>query len=397
MNKKQRKSKDKTKKVGIFANFKSFLKDTTKLIVRIKDNHLLNNYTFTRIVVILFFFGLNIVLLPYFFKTNSVRLPREITVFFEKKGWIEEDDLHFFAELQSDAEQQPSLEPKILLEKLNKERELNELKNLSLNEKLIEVAIELLEISKEYDYDISKVDLSEEFKEALNNAEYDYLYVSHNMLVGPMLEQAVIDAWYSDDRQIAALQSDEFVEVGFATEIVDFQEHGTLGVVVQVLGVSESVQPASAEETIQPLISPFVDVSDKEVFEALNLYRGSYNVLPLEIHPNLCSYAEKRVGDLVVNGGLDNHDGFRKDFDNLENLPDSIKNYPGNKIAENLAYQHCRNMKTDESFYANTGIAIIEWCFDSSTQGHKEAQLNREFRNVCIKHDENMYVVIFGE
>ncbi|MBP9820298.1 hypothetical protein KBC79_06225, partial [Candidatus Woesebacteria bacterium] len=70
---------------------------------------------------------------------------------------------------------------------------------------------------------------------------------------------------------------------------------------------------------------------------------------------------------------------------------------PGGGIGENLAHQYCKNMTTGDSLIAQTGTAIIEWCFDSSTKGRREAQLSTTFHNVCVRHGDHMYVVIFGE
>jgi hypothetical protein len=54
-------------------------------------------------------------------------------------------------------------------------------------------------------------------------------------------------------------------------------------------------------------------------------------------------------------------------------------------------------MTTGQSFIAETGTALIEWCFDSSTKGHREAQLSATYKNVCVRHADGMYVVTFGD
>ncbi len=139
------------------------------------------------------------------------------------------------------------------------------------------------------------------------------------------------------------------------------------------------------------------DVSDSEVFAALNQYRADHHVHALVTDQNLCQYAEKRVQDLVKVGSLDNHEGFKQDFADQSNLPEPIQNYSGGEIGENLASQYCINGTTGESFVAQTGTALIEWCFDSSQKGHREAQLNSRYNAVCVRHAQHMYVVIFGE
>ena len=141
----------------------------------------------------------------------------------------------------------------------------------------------------------------------------------------------------------------------------------------------------------------FPNISDQQVIQALNEYRLDHKVRTLNIDQHLCEYAEKRVADLVKNGSLDEHLGFKQDFADQDNLPKAIQEYSGHSIAENLAHQYCENMTTGDSFIAQTGTAIIEWCFDSSTKGHREAQLNPDFENVCVRHGDHMFVVIFGD
>lgn len=162
---------------------------------------------------------------------------------------------------------------------------------------------------------------------------------------------------------------------------------------ILIPNLSNLPQPTSPTSTFQTTR----DVSDEEVFTALNQYRADHQVHALVVDHNLCQYAEKRVQDLVKVGSLDNHEGFKQDFADQTNLPEPIKNYSGGYIGENLASQYCINGTTGESFVAQTGAALIEWCFDSSQKGHREAQLNTRYNAVCVRHSQNMYVVIFGE
>lgn len=164
------------------------------------------------------------------------------------------------------------------------------------------------------------------------------------------------------------------------------------------LSMQPSVASPTGGRTPQSSIPPapaVPELSDDEVIAALNAYRRSHSREPLRVNPHLCTYAQKRVGDLVAFGGLDGHAGFRADFAQSE-PPIGIREYDKPSIGENLAHQHCRNMQTGEPFFAETGTALIEWCFDSSTAGHREAQLSRKFSDVCVRHGERMYVVIFG-
>lgn len=161
---------------------------------------------------------------------------------------------------------------------------------------------------------------------------------------------------------------------------------------------SVSAIDTSSNQTTQPTSSVvFPEISDASILEELNQYRSDHTVAQLVENQLLCQYAQKRVGDLVAYGGLDNHEGFKRDTADLTNLPDALQQYSGGVIGENLAYQHCRNMTTGDSFIASTPQQLIEWCFDSSTKGHREAQLNPNFTAACIRHSQGYFVVIFGE
>lgn len=157
---------------------------------------------------------------------------------------------------------------------------------------------------------------------------------------------------------------------------------------------SGSTSNSSTQRIGQATTPPMREIPDFEVVNALNHYRASHNIPQLVINQDLCNYAQKRVGDLVAFGGLDNHAGFRKDFES-DQTPKELGNYPGHRIGENLAHQFC--YRGSKNVVANNGTALIEWCFDSSTMGHREAQLSPSFNAVCVRHAQNMYVVIFGE
>ena len=161
-----------------------------------------------------------------------------------------------------------------------------------------------------------------------------------------------------------------------------------------------TIIPVQTKTIIQPTRKPvapsFPYISNSDVVTALNQYRSDHQVHQLVEHQSLCQYAQKRVADMIAFGGLDHHQGFTNDFVNGER-PSQLENYPGRTIGENLAYQNCKNMTTDESFIAQAAPALIEWCFDSSTAGHREAQLNPKFNNVCVRNQNGYFVVIFGD
>ncbi|MCB9813246.1 MAG: hypothetical protein H6772_02450 [Pseudomonadales bacterium] len=348
-----------------------------------------------KITIISFFLGVNIVLGKYFIENNTFHIPKELLNFLTQTGLIEKPKVGYLAE-EIQKEVKTDLDPQVIFQKLNSERISLEVGELEYSDQLASAAAILIAEAEKYDYDLEKKDFLEELKNALKTVGYNYLHVSHNMVIGPQTEQAIVDAWFSDAQQIEALKDDDFEDVGFATKIVEIKDLGTVGVVVQVLGKPmKQVNVVPQQVAIKGPVYP--DISDEEVFNALNDYRASHQIFPLNFNKNLCNYASRRVNDLIEFGGLDDHAGFIEDFADLENLPDEIKYYPGKNIGENLAFQNCKNMQTGDSFIAQTGTSIIEWCFDSSTIGHREAQLSREFKNACVRHGENMYVIIFGD
>ena len=383
---------------------KKFIKKWTKLKKKIEKlfkkrfKHFKSSFSknifLRRIIVIAFFFGLNIVLGTFFIENNKFYLPIEISDVLEQTGLVDKKKLSLLGK-ELVKEDNSSLDPQIILEKLNEERLLFEVDELEYSEQLASTAAILLKAIEKNNYNLDQQDFLPELKIALSEVGYNYLHVSHNMLIGPLLEQAVVDSWFSNEQQIEFLK-DDFLEVGFATEVIELEDIGTVGIVVQVLGKPMEQVASIPKKTVATKLQ-YPIITDEEVLKALNDYRLSHNVPTLNIDDNLCSYASKRVGDLIEFGGLDNHAGFTSDFEDPENIPEIIKHYKGSVIAENLAHQYCKNMTTGDSFIAQTGTAIIEWCFDSSIKGHREAQLNSEFENACVRHGENMYVVIFGD
>lgn len=370
---------------------------------KVERNKFLSNQYFTRIVILCFFLGINIQLLPFFLKTNRIQLPEKILTALDFIGIVDKAELNFEYSPQGLQEKMPSLEPNILFEKLNVERELRKKEPFEYSQKLASAAAELLTEAEKYEFELQDRPFTEELRTALKNANYNFEHVSHNMVVGPLLEDAVIDAWLSSKQQTSALFEDDFKQVGLATKVIKTKYNETLGVTVQILGTEfpqkttatvTFTQPATQKSTAQKIVFP--PISNNEVFAALNTYRESHGIHKLQSNEHLCAYAQKRVQDLIALGTLDNHDGFKRDFADPENLPLAIQNYKGKKIAENLAYQHCRNMTTGDAFIAQTGTALIEWCFDSSTAGHKEAQLSREFSHACVGNGNGFFVIIFG-
>lgn len=350
-----------------------------------------------RLWIVAFFIGLNIVLGSYFLMEVRADLPKPLASLLFHWGTTPrqvtsvDDVVHPKTEV-------PDLAVKPLLLELNKYRSTQNLEPLKSDPKLTKVAEELLAGMAESGYDSNYELDNAELEKALKNSGYNYERVSHNSLSGPKTIDAVMVAWFSDADQVEALDSSEFTDIGMATIISDTKENGQIGVVVQLLGKQRVANSTNQQVTQNKTEIPEArEVSDEEVIIALNRYREAHGLYKLQVNPLLCQYAEKRALDLKAAGGLDGHAGFQQDFAHQDNLPVGIKDYPkGSKFTENLAHQFCKNMTTGESFVAQTGTALIEWCFDSSTKGHREAQLSTESINVCVRHADNMYVVIFG-
>lgn len=348
--------------------------------------------------------------------------------FFLIKKFFADNKFEFLPNHDSPNKQKIDLNKDMLLQKINEERAVQNLPKLTENQTLASASAELALLVEADGYNIEKKDYFPKLKEILKKYKYDYAYINHTILLGPLNNDDAVYSWLNDDSEapqveapqmtdnsVASSSSDqnkvdkEYTEIGVYAEIKDTKEFGKVGLIVGVMAKPyeknesknekyDSKAPStSAKPKVLYVPKTIREIPDDEVVSALNNYRHTHNVRPLNINPNLCQYAEKRVQDLIKFGGLDAHEGFKKDFENKDNLPDPIKNYDGGTIAENLAHQHCKNMTTGDSFYAETGTALIEWCFDSSTKGHREAQLNTVYENVCVRHGQNMYVVIFGD
>ena len=155
----------------------------------------------------------------------------------------------------------------------------------------------------------------------------------------------------------------------------------------------------SNKVTYQPAPPPAVikDFTQEELWQALTEYRQAHEVSHLTQDDKLCSYAKKRVQDHIDDYAtkepeeypvpekypLDAHTGFSEDADSGYAFETTDKN----KLAENLAYW-------PGAEYANQ---IIEWGWDSSTEGHRETQLSNEYSSVCISGQDGFYVAIFGK
>jgi len=140
------------------------------------------------------------------------------------------------------------------------------------------------------------------------------------------------------------------------------------------------------------------EISEEELWQAMTEYRRDHKVPDLTRDENLCTYARKRVQDQLslyaekkpaesypvpTKYPLDAHNGFQKDADNgfvFEVTKRSM-------VAENLAYWPT----------ATFAVHVIEWGWDTSTEGHKEAQLSTEYTAGCLSGKQGFFVAIFAK
>lgn len=137
--------------------------------------------------------------------------------------------------------------------------------------------------------------------------------------------------------------------------------------------------------------------SEAELWQALSQYRQAQGRTSLTLDENICVYARKRVQDQIAmmrlkkpeeypvpdKYPLDAHSGFSADAASGYSFEVTQKN----ELAENLAYWPA----------AKSPVHIIEWGWDSSTEGHREAQLSNDWSSACITGDQGFYVAIFGK
>ena len=137
--------------------------------------------------------------------------------------------------------------------------------------------------------------------------------------------------------------------------------------------------------------------TEEELWVALTEYRRAHRRTTLSQDENLCQYARRRVDEHILNYAtmaesnypvpdkypLDAHAGFRRDGDS--NLLFDITKMK--LVGENLAYWPS----------AEYSHQVIEWGWDTSTEGHREAQLSEDFTHACLSGREGFFVAIFGK
>ncbi|MEK9176286.1 MAG: hypothetical protein AAB520_02465 [Patescibacteria group bacterium] len=114
-----------------------------------------------------------------------------------------------------------------------------------------------------------------------------------------------------------------------------------------------------------------------ELFNAMNSYRGAHGVSILLKSDTLCSIAQKRADEQLVNGDLDNHAGFSKYAEGQNEF-----SRMGEVLFGGAQPQY--------------GVHIVEYGWDRSLTGHKEAIQDPSWQYGCAGIAGYYAVFIFG-
>lgn len=154
-----------------------------------------------------------------------------------------------------------------------------------------------------------------------------------------------------------------------------------------------------SQSTAKPTYKPatVTNFSEEQLWQALVDYRHAHQKPDFIKDENLCVYARKRVEEHITNFKdkpkeeytnqdkypLDAHAGFARDAESGE----VFKITGMHEVAENLAFW-------PTATYPNQ---VIEWGWDTSTEGHREALLTDTYTHACLTGREGFYVAIFGK
>lgn len=114
-----------------------------------------------------------------------------------------------------------------------------------------------------------------------------------------------------------------------------------------------------------------------ELFEAMNSYRSAHNVSILQKNDTICSIAAKRAEEQVVNGGLDGHAGFEGHAQAQQEF-----SVMGEVLFGGVQPQY--------------GVHIVEFGWDRSLTGHKEAIGDPSWQYGCGGVSGYYAVFVFG-
>ncbi|MDP3724204.1 MAG: hypothetical protein Q8R11_01065 [bacterium] len=142
--------------------------------------------------------------------------------------------------------------------------------------------------------------------------------------------------------------------------------------------VSPTPEPTSLPPKPPP--PPTFNYEGEDVWKALADYRKAHNKYQFAKDDRLCTLANMRLQELIALGTLDKHAGFKTYFADQGNF----RAVGFRKVSENLAYGFA------------TAVAVIEWGWDTSTEGHREAQLTEEYSHACTVADQGYAVLELG-
>ncbi len=137
--------------------------------------------------------------------------------------------------------------------------------------------------------------------------------------------------------------------------------------------------PAARQAPKPPPPKTYNYTSD-DLWKALADYRSAHRRYQFNKDDRLCAVAQDRLQQLLKLGTLDAHKGFKERFSNDE----AFLQVGFAKVGENLA----------SGF--ETAVKVIEWGWDTSTEGHREAQLSDEYTHACIATSQGISVLTLG-
>jgi len=180
-------------------------------------------------------------------------------------------------------------------------------------------------------------------------------------------------------------------------------------IIAFLLGKHQSVnlgligmKPLAIKPTIEPNFILSM-VPEDEIDTALNIYRAAHGLSKLIVNQELCSYANKRINQLIaINKDFYktneythvnmNHDGISADVNS-----GNIKNYIHGKwdYGENIASARCKNPTDGIVSNITSGTQLIDECWDASP-AHKENMVFPNWTDVCTEGKYPLYVQIFA-
>lgn len=114
-----------------------------------------------------------------------------------------------------------------------------------------------------------------------------------------------------------------------------------------------------------------------ELFDAINSYKRTNGLPEISQNGTLCQIAQNRANELVDKGELDGHAGFEKYARGQQEF-DSMDEILFGGVMPQLA------------------VHIVEWGWDKSLTGHRNALQNREYTHGCGGIAGYFAVFIFG-